>query len=117
MFKPEGKPITADYLELIKTRTKKKQPKKNSQLLKKIEKMNNLNEGPIPKVSIPPFNNTPKYRPTEKFTNTTFYLYPKAFLEGLALASVFQSADLCTNAILFVIDEYADMVNNFTLSF
>ena len=66
---------------------------------------------------MPPQNNTPKYRPTEKFTNTTFYLYPKAFLEGLALASVFQSADLCTNAILFVIDEYADMVNNFTLSF
>lgn len=53
----------------------------------------------------------------EKFTNTTFYLYPKAFLEGLALASVFQSADLCTNAILAVVDEYADMVNNFTLSF
>ena len=66
---------------------------------------------------MPPQNNTPKYRPAEKFTNTTFYLYPKAFLEGLALASVFQSADLCTNAILFVIDEYADMVNNFTLSF
>jgi hypothetical protein len=85
--------------------------------MKKIEKMNNLDIGVTPKVLVPPFNDTPKYRPTEKFTNTTFYLYPKAFLEGLALASVFQSADLCTNAILAVIDEYADMVNNFTLSF
>jgi hypothetical protein len=42
MFKPEGKPITADHLELIKTRTKKIKTKKNSQLIKKIEKMNNL---------------------------------------------------------------------------
>ena len=42
MFKPEGKPITADHLELIKTRTKTNKKKKNSQLLKKLEKMNNL---------------------------------------------------------------------------